>query len=524
MSSRRAARLALACGCAGAFLAAGPAIEGAARAADAPVFSLAVGYNGVPPDAPQGLAPLRFADDDAASFHAFASTLSVRSLLLAMMDKDTQQRFPDASSEARPPSLAELRRAVGELRVEVDASVAKGAEPVVLIFYSGHGTRGADGQGALSLLDGELTRDMLYDEVLAPLHARFVHLFIDACNAEAVVRPRDLQAQVVDPPPAGLRDYLHGATLARFPNVGAVMASTGGAQSHEWDLYQSGIFTHEILSALRGAADVDGNRRIEYSELAAFLAAANRDVADVRARPHGVIHPPPADPRVAIVDLKTQRRAAFLTGKPGALGSFYVEDARGNRLLDLRAEPLLSVTLSLPAEGMLYVRNDRGEAAMSPLPGATVRFEDLRLAATEVRARGALDSALRRGLFATRYGPDYYRGFVDRSDELVPVPLSEADLVAQAGPAGGEPPGPRRLRRAAFATYAGAGALAIGAGVFGVLAVQAKSDFDGTMLERPALDAKARYEHDLGWSVGLLSGAVVAAATATYLLWRSEAP
>jgi hypothetical protein len=494
-----------------------------ARAADAPVFSLAVGYNGVPPDAPPGLAPLKFADDDAASFHAFASTLSARSLLLTMMDKDTQQRFPDASGDARPPSLAELRRAVGELRVEVDAALAKGAEPVVMIFYSGHGTRGADGQGALSLLDGALTREMLYDEVLAPLRARYVHLFIDACNAEAVVRPRDLQAQVVDPPPADLRDYLHGATLARFPNVGAIMASTSGAQSHEWDIYQSGIFTHEILSALRGAADVDGNRRIEYSELAAFLAAANRDVADARARPHSVIHPPPADPRVAIVDLRVERHVAFLSGKPGSLGSFYVEDARGNRLLDLRAEPLLSLTLSVPANDVLYLRNDRGEAALTPPEGATVRFEDLRLAATEVRARGALDSALRRGLFATRFGPDYYRGFVDRNEELVPIPLPEADAAVEVAASGdGVPPASRRLRRAALASYVGAGALALGAGVFGALAYNAKSDFDNTMLERPAQDAKGRYERDLGWSVGLLVGAAAAATVATYLLWRSE--
>src|SRR4030095_4720240 len=154
-----------------------------------------------------------------------------------------------------------------------DAAVARGEEPTVLVFYSGHGARAADGQGALTLLDGLLTRDMVYPQLLAPLGSRFVHLFVDACNAEAVVRPRDVQAPVVDASAEDISAALREATLRQFPRVGTVVASTSGAQAHEWDVYQSGIFTHEILSARRGAADIDGNRRIEYSELAAFLGA-----------------------------------------------------------------------------------------------------------------------------------------------------------------------------------------------------------------------------------------------------------
>jgi uncharacterized caspase-like protein len=48
------------------------------------------------------------------------------------------------------------------------------------------------------------------------------------------------------------------------------MASASNTQAHEWDDYQTGVFTHELLSGLRGGADVNGDGRVEYSEMAAF--------------------------------------------------------------------------------------------------------------------------------------------------------------------------------------------------------------------------------------------------------------
>ena len=63
-------------------------------------------------------------------------------------------------------------------------------------------------------------------------------------------------------------------SLARFPNVGAIMATASDAESHEWDAIEQGVFTHELISALRGAADVNGDGKIEYSEASAFFNAA----------------------------------------------------------------------------------------------------------------------------------------------------------------------------------------------------------------------------------------------------------
>jgi hypothetical protein len=475
------------------------------------VFSVAIGYNGAPASA-KDIAPLRFADDDAASFHGFARGVARRSFLLTVFDPESLRRFPTHAAEARPPSRAELTRVWDDLKGELIKATAAGDETVVLVFYSGHGIQDPTGAGLLTLLEGSLDQTALYEELLAPLPARFVHLFVDACHAEAIVRPRDLQAKVVDTTDATAAAYLNRTTLARFPHVGAVVASTAGAQAHEWDAYQAGVFTHEILSALRGAADVDGNRRVEYSELAAFLAAANREVSDPRARPHTVIRAPQLNPRVPIVDLGELRDAALLEGKPGDLGAFHVEDERGVRILDLRAEEGFRVTIALPARETLYLRSSRGEVNLRPEPGSRLRFEDLRWAPADVRARGALESALRRGLFAARFGPNYYRGFADNTTELVAVDIREAEAVVEAGP-----PAASWQRRAAWPSLGLSAGLAVVSGAFGAFAWRAHDDFQNTDLERPALEAQNRYERNLTVSLTALVAAALVGGLAAYL-------
>ena len=397
----------------------------AARAGGS-TYVLAVGHNGAPASGASegsGEALLHYADDDAAAFYSFAREFSRDSALLTVMDADTQIRFPNEVAEARPPTLVELRAQVQRIRGLLEKDRERGDESVLLLFYSGHGSRPKGAPPALTLLDGPLTQEVLYDEVLSAIPARYVHLFIDACYAEAVVRPRDADATAIELTEADMAQYASRATLARFPNVGAMIASSLSSQTHEWDGYRHGVFTHELLSGLRGAADVNLDAKVEYSELYAFLSAANRNVSDPRARLSVVVRPPGANARAPIIDLAELKARATITDIPAKAGHVHFEDQLGNRLADVRVENGAKLTVALPASRVVYVRSRLGEAEVTLKPREVVAFERLVLGPPTARARGALDLAMKRGLFATGFGPNYYRGFIDQTADFVAVPF-----------------------------------------------------------------------------------------------------
>jgi hypothetical protein len=389
------------------------------------IYVLSIGYNGAPAGSSDNEAALHYADDDAAAFYRFWRDFSRDGRLLTVMDADTQSRFPAEVSRARVPSLSQLRADVQAITRKLEEDRKHGDDSAVLVFYSGHGVRPNGGVPGLTLFDGVLTHDVLYDEVLSALPARYVHLFVDACYAEAIVRPRDADAPSVDVTRAELVELGAKTTLARFPNVGAIVGASSSSRTHEWDVYRQGVFTHELLSGLRGGADVNADGKIEYSELYAFLAAANRDVTDSRARLSVVARAPSSNVRAAIVDLNEYKARARLVRIPASAGQLYVEDQFGNRLADLRVEVGATVDLTLPAETKLFVRTRANEAELVLHTAQTLAFDELAMSPPTARIRGIMEVAMQRGLFATAFGPSYYRGFIDRTSGLVTVPLEE---------------------------------------------------------------------------------------------------
>jgi hypothetical protein len=465
-----------------------------AEVARRPIYTIAIGQNSVADALKKeaaGVATLRYADDDALRFHELMRTVSRRTFLLSVLDADTQQRFPRAASGALAPTLAELERAVDTVVSAMRRDRERGEEPELVFFYSGHGVHGESGT-ALSLLDGGLTRQWLYERLLARVPARLVHLVIDACHAAAVVRPRDANASLEALGESERQAYVDDMTLARFPQVGAVLASSAGTQSFEWDAYRAGVFAHQFLSGLRGGADVNDDGRVEYSEMAAFLSAANLRVSDPRARLEIVVRPPPMDRRAPLVELAATGELTLEGPADGAWArGFFVEDERGERLLDVFPEQGANLRLRLPRAERLYVVRSDGEAELRGRDVASATLASLSVRPARTRARGAIDSALRQGLFAARFGPAFYLGFVSRERELVPVSFALEHAESR-----GDRSEPSHASRGALpiALLASAGAAAVATGVFVGLALDAKGDYEGTDLERQAHDARGRFE------------------------------
>lgn len=522
------------------------AVHGAADAKTV-AYAIAIGNN-APPAAP--LPELHYADDDAVRYHQLFSRFAAEAHLLAVLDRQTQQRYPGLAAQAEAPTLANLARIVDAYAAKMAADAARGDRPVLYFAFSGHGSADPVHGAYLAMLDGELTRERLYGDVVGRVPAAYVHLIVDACNAGAVVGvrgPAEIDAREVA---VSLPEQLAVAEGAQrsWPTVGVVIAATAGEEAHEWSRIESGVFTHEVISGLLGAADVNRDGRIEYSELAAFIAAANRDIPDPRAAPHVVARPPQIDRSAPLVAVDALRGSVFLTGDASALGHFYLELANGQRYLDAHFAPGAAMRIALPAHERLFVRTDTREAQIATDAGGSVAFGGLAFHAAQVQARGSVDVAYRTGLFRHAFGDAYYRGYVD-SAGLVSVAfdsdagasrtapntaaLAAAGARAAEYPPGAsephDPPGPPAPpgpdRRLAIGLAIGGGVAGAAAIVSGALAYSAHRDYDATDVQRKARSAADRYTRDARIAIGC--GAVaIAAAAASYWLWprRSDPP
>jgi hypothetical protein len=477
--------------------------HGAARETVERTFALVIGYNGQPPGmTDESIQPLHYADDDALAFYGLQKELGADAILLTVPDAETRRRYPQTADGARPPTMDEIGRSIDALNARMDAAVRNGTTPVFVFFYSGHGARDLNGGAAFALLDGTLSQSAMHDRVLGKIRSPVIHVIIDACHAEAVVRPRDIEAKTVEIRPEDLVEHLSKTSSARYPNVGLVVASSSGASTHEWDIYQSGVFTHEVISGLRGVADANHDGRVEYAELAAFLMAANREVIDPRARVSSIVRAPATPAHKELSRIGSRSTIGWLTGIPQTVGRFFIEDRRGNRILDGHAEPGFLISVGVPPDELLFLRNRDEEAELVVKAGAQAPFSALAFHPRVLRPRGAMETSLRDGLFLMPFGPAYYAGYID---------------TLETGPDGPSPVAIERKsanRAVAWTLRGGSAAMLATSAVFGVLALNARSDFENTTFQRQAMDASNRFQLDSTLAISFaISGVVVAAAS-----------
>lgn len=411
-------------------------------------FAIVLGNN-EPPAGPvgEGLSKLHYADDDAIRYAELLQQFADDVHLLTVLDGQTRRRYGSLSATGAP-TLSSLRRSVQELGDRAQEHRDAGDRVVFYLVLSAHGAIGDDGQAFVSLLDAPLSRKVLFEEILGRIPADRVHLIIDACHAAGVVGlrgrgsfGREVDAQTSPVSEDEARSWVAARTLDRFPHVGVLAATTAGEQAHEWSVIESGVFSHEVLSALWGAGDINGDLEVEYSEVQAFVAAANRRVEDPRAVPTVVARPPPAAPHDPITDLSRFRQSVLFTGEASTLGHFHIERNNGQRHLDANLGAS-QVTLAVPAGSRSFLRAGEQEIELRGSPGTKVALLELPRRPVEERARGSTAAAYRRALFREPYTPDYYRGYVD---SIQAPPVTFRPEPAEPATPSAPPPSPRAL-------------------------------------------------------------------------------
>jgi hypothetical protein len=159
------------------------------------------------------------------------------------------------------PTAAQVREEFAEVTGRVVELAASGREVQLFVFATSHGK-----DGVLHLTGSDLAVSELR-KLATKTGAHLRVVIVDAC--ESGLRTK------------GVRKGPAYALALEKPSVqGDVFVSSSGAHeaAQEWDALAGSLFTHHLLSALRGDADANGDGRVSLME--AFAYSERRTVAE----------------------------------------------------------------------------------------------------------------------------------------------------------------------------------------------------------------------------------------------------
>jgi hypothetical protein len=486
-------------------------VPGRARAgedASRATFALIIGSN---QSVDANLAPLRYADDDAARYLDLFRLLGARTYLLTRLDENTRALHPQAAAEAQDPRKANYDAAVQQLIADVTQASQRGVETLVYFVYAGHGNV-QNGTGYVTLEDLRISGSDLA-RLFERVPATRIHVIADACGSYFLAYGRG---------PGGERRPLSegfslGPALLSDARIGLLLSTSSARESHEWEAFQAGVFSHEVRSGLYGAADADGDGQVSYREIASFVARANAKVPNERFRPDIHARAPRGDD--TLLDIRRARgRRLEIDGKHA--GHYFLEDARGVRLADLHNALGQSVSLVRPAPaGRVFLRrvDDGKEFTIDPAP------EVVKIAALDPREpRTAIRGAAHESFFALFELP-----FDQEVVEEYPEPQPEAPAAAPPPVVLPRPAERPSLRKTiGIGSIIGGSAAVVAGGLFAFSAWQLDENPAGGEYHRSQVEvAQSNREIDsrMEFAAGcLISGAVLIVGGALLNLWPTR--
>ncbi|MEN0005540.1 MAG: caspase family protein [Bacteroidota bacterium] len=190
---------------------------------------------------------LRYTDDDAYRIYAFLKSPEGGALddsqIRILIDEDA--------------TLFHIKQTMKEVFGKA------GANDLVLLYFSGHGLKGAflpfDFDGYQNKLEhSEINR------ILRTSKAKYKLCVADACHSGSLVSNRSGDL-------SGTLDGYYNAIAKARSGTALIMSSKSNETSLESSGLRQGVFSHFFIRALKGEADRDGNRAITVQELFDFV-------------------------------------------------------------------------------------------------------------------------------------------------------------------------------------------------------------------------------------------------------------
>jgi hypothetical protein len=476
----------------------------AAPAAPAPaLFAVVIGANR---SVDVQLAPLSYADDDAFRYRDLFRSVQARTVVLTRPDDNTRRINTDVD-QVRAPVERALADTVAGLAQEVAGAQRAGRRTVLYFVFAGHGNLGKQG-AYLTLEDQRLTGADLDQRVLRAIGADESHVIVDACYSYLLVHERG---------PGGRAREVHGFSqlsgLLERQDVGLLLSTSSARESHEWQEFQAGVFSHEVRSGLYGAADSNGDGQVSYREIAAFINWANAAIPNERFRPEVFSRPPRGQTR--LLDLRAalgDRVTVDLEVEPG---HHLMEDQQGNRVAEFHNSRGQAVRLVRPpAAGVLFVRHIGSGREYEIPPGAGERkLSTLATRAAPLRTRGAAHHAFSR-IFSLPFDDWVVEQFAPEAESAAPA--LRVERAARTRPV--------EWRRPAAIGALGVAALAAGASLWAVSSTRSLEREAGRSSQVRTADLNRTLERRRGQAVGLAVASGVAASGGLMLWFWPSAP
>jgi hypothetical protein len=381
---------------------------GLARAdgpADAPLVLALVVTNNHSPEL--GRPELQYADDDGAKYYELFRMVAADAAdveLLTDFDRDSARLFPEPLAVAHEPTRAGVTAAAARLAARAQQATRAGRSVEFYFVFAGHGDVDR-GRGFLEVRDGRLTSDDL-EAMLKTIPSTRAHVILDSCNSFFVLNPRKPGGRRV-----AVTEEAARSLSDRLPNVGVLLSTSAEAEVFEWSELQSGIFSHAVRSGLLGGADANGDGRITYDEIRAFVDVASARVDNPLYRPKVFARGPNGRDDEPIFDLSNAR--ALRLELEGREQRVTLRDAQELAWIDVHKEAGARTTLWMPlsrAEGASVEERDPlapGSPVIARHPvGPADAATPVAVASLETRrpeARGP--NELLAKLFAAPFGP-----------------------------------------------------------------------------------------------------------------------